>query len=127
MSAFEQAEEHEDGKEVHVGRVELEVDAGWTDVVAGGHDPDHDQGEAHRVEQAIVKGYPRVVYFSLLSFFNLKELLHPDHFEEEKAKDYIADVAQEVVPHFQRPSWLQTLKVVETTVLVPVIPWKDVM
>ena len=122
MSAFEQAEVHEDGKEVHVGRVELEVDAGGTDVVAGGHDSDHDQGEAHRVEHAIVEGHPCVSNTSLLSLFILKELLHPDHFDEEKTEDWVGNVAQEMVPHDQRTSRLQTLKVVETTILITVLP-----
>ena len=124
MSSFEDAEVHEDGKEVHVGRVELEVDVGWTDVVAGGHDPDHDQGEAHRVEQVIVKGYPCVVFLSLLSLFKFEKFLHPDHFDEKKTKDWVAYVAQEMIPHFQITSWLQALKVVETSVHITVIPCK---
>ena len=122
MSAFEQAEVHEDGKEVHVGRVKLEVDAGGTDVVAGGHDPDHAQGEAHRVEQVIVKGYPCVSNLSLLSILKFEELLHPDHFDEKKTKDWVGYVAQEMVPHDERTSRLQALKIVETTVLITVSP-----
>ena len=54
MSSFEEVEGHEDGEEVHVGRVELEVDAGGAEVVARGHYPDHEQGHAHRVEQAVI-------------------------------------------------------------------------
>ena len=122
MSAFEQAEVHEDGKEVHVGRVELEVDAGGADVVAGGHDPDHGQGQAHRVEQAIVKSHSLVSYLVLLSLLKFEELLHPDHFDEETTQDGIADVAQQMVPHRKRTSWLQATEIVETTILIPVIP-----
>ena len=99
VSAFEQVEVHEDGKEVHVGRVELEVDAGGTEVVAGGHDPDHGEGEAHRVEQPVVEGYSCVLNLILLSLFKFKELLHPDHFDEKKTKDRVAYVAEQMVAH----------------------------
>ena len=107
---------------VHVGGVELEVDAGGTDVIAGGHHSDHNQGEPHRVEHAIVKGYPCVSNLRFLSLFNFEELLHPDHFDEEKTKDGVGYVAQKMVPHDQRTSRLQTLKVVETTILITVNP-----
>ena len=127
MSSFEEVEGHEDGEEVHVRRVELEVDAGGTDVVAGGHHSDHDQGEPHRVEHAVVKGYPSVSYLNLISLFNFEELLHPDHFDEEKTKDGVGYVAQEMVPHDQRTSRLQTLKVVETTILITILPGQNVM
>ena len=127
MSAFEQVEVHEDGKEVHVGRVELEVDAGGTEVVAGGHDPDHGEGEAHRVEQPVVEGYSFVLNLILLSLFKFKELLHPDHFDEKKTKDRVAYVAEQMVAHDQRTSRLQALKIVDTMVLIPVIPWKNVI
>ena len=127
MSAFEQVEVHEDGKEVHVGRVELEVDAGGTEVVAGGHDPDHGEGEAHRVEQPVVEGYSCVLNLILLSLFKFKELLHPDHFDEKKTKDRVAYVAEQMVAHDQRTSRLQALKIVDTMVLIPVIPWKNVI
>ena len=104
-------------------------------MVAGGHDPDHGQGEAHRVEQVIVQShsfvdmvpawwspYSFVDYLILLFLFKFKELLHPDYFGKKKTKDWVADIAQEMVPHDQRTSRLQTLKIVETTILITVNP-----
>ena len=91
-------------------------------MVAGGHDPDHGQGEAHRVEQAIVESHSLVSNLVLLSLLKFEELLHPDHFDEEATKDGIADVAQQMVSHCQRASRLQASEIVETTVLIPVIP-----
>ena len=123
MSSFEDAEVHEDGKEVHVGRVELQVDGGGTDVVAGGHHPDHGEGEAHRVEQAVVKNHSFVLNL-ILSLFKFKELLHSDDFDVKKTKEKVAYVAQEMVAHDQSTSRLQAPKVVEATVLISVIPWK---
>ena len=41
MAALEEVDCHEDGEEVHVGHVKLEVDISWAEMVAGGHDPNH--------------------------------------------------------------------------------------
>ena len=51
MPAFEQIDGHEDGEQVHVGRVELEVHIRWAKVVARRHDTNHDKSEAHCVEE----------------------------------------------------------------------------
>ena len=51
MPTLEQVDRHEDGQQVHVGRVELEVHIGRAEVVAGRHESDHKEGEAHRVEE----------------------------------------------------------------------------
>ena len=51
MPALEQVDGHEDGEQIHVGRVKLEVDIRRAEMVAGGHDSDHEEGEAHRVEE----------------------------------------------------------------------------
>ena len=51
MPALEQVDRHEDGQQVHVGRVELEVHVGWAEVVARRHESDHEKGETHRVEE----------------------------------------------------------------------------
>ena len=49
MADLVELHEHKDGDDVHEGGVELEGDVGWADVVAGGHDALHHQGQAHRV------------------------------------------------------------------------------
>ena len=51
MPALEQIDGHEDGEQVHVGRVKLEVHVRRAKVVAGRHDTNHEQGETHRVEE----------------------------------------------------------------------------
>ena len=51
MPALEEVDGHEDGEQVHVGRVKLEVHIRWADMVAGRHDSDHEEGETHRVEE----------------------------------------------------------------------------
>ena len=83
MSSFEEVEGHEDGEEVHVGRVELEVDAGGAEVVAGGHHPDHEQGHAHRVEQAVIQSHSFVSNSLCPPLFPFNYFLHPNHFDEE--------------------------------------------
>ena len=44
------------GHVLHEGRVELEGDVGGTDVVAGRHDPLHDQGQPHGVVELRLTG-----------------------------------------------------------------------
>ena len=51
MPALEEVDRHEDGEQVHVGRVELEVHIVRAHMVAGRHDSDHEEGETHRVEE----------------------------------------------------------------------------
>ena len=110
VAVFEELEAHEDGKDVHVGRVELEVDASGAEVVAGRHHPDHEQGETHGVEDPVVIVHPTFVL--LLG-------LHADDNVEEDAEDHVADVAEKVIPHEQLASQrLQTPEVVEAVVLV---------
>ena len=58
VAAPEQTDGHEDGQQVHEGCVKLEVGLGRADVVAGRHHPNHDQGQAHRVEQLVATGCP---------------------------------------------------------------------
>ena len=124
MPALEKVDCHEDGEQVHVGRVKLEVDVRWTEMVAGRHDSDHEEGEAHRVEQAVVKNHSFVLNL-VLSLFKFEELLHSDDFDEKKTKEWVAYVAQEMVAHDESTCRLQAPKVVEATVLISVIPWKE--
>ena len=51
MSALEEVDGHEDGDQVHVGCVKLEVHIRRAHMVARRHDSDHEEGEAHRVEE----------------------------------------------------------------------------
>ena len=127
MSAFEEAQQHEDGQEVHVGRVELEVDASGADVVAGRHEPDHNHVQAHCVEQAVVKSHSFVRNLILLSLFTLQELPHPNHFEEENSEDDVANVAEDMVPHGKGANRLHALEIVETAVLIPSVPWANMI
>ena len=53
MPALEQVDGHEDGEQVHVRRVELEVHVCRAEVVAGRHHSDHEEGHPHRVEQGV--------------------------------------------------------------------------
>ena len=121
MPALEQVDGHEDGEQVHVRRVELEAHAGWAEVVAGGHHPDHEEGHAQRVEEGVGGAGARVVvWHQLVCLCNLASqfhdsrpaagsgwcLTHPlefplqdyvlldesDH-EEEKAKEHVAHIA----------------------------------
>lgn len=54
---LEELDQHEDGDQVHEGRVELEADGGRADVVAGRHDALHGQGQAHGVVQLELLGH----------------------------------------------------------------------
>ena len=51
MPALEEVDRHEDGEQVHVGRVKLEVHVRRAEVVARRHDANHEKGETHRVEE----------------------------------------------------------------------------
>ena len=53
MSVSVHVDAHYSGEDVHVGGVELEVDVGGTQVVAGGHNTDHDQGQSTCVVQGM--------------------------------------------------------------------------
>ena len=53
MPALEQVDGHEDGEQVHVRRVELEVHVCRAEVVAGRHHSDHEEGHPHRVEEGV--------------------------------------------------------------------------
>ena len=129
MPALEQVDRHEDGQQVHVGRVELEVHVGWAEVVARRHESDHEKGETHRVEEGEGRtgsrskvGHFSVRFRDLASqledswpttfpgWFHAQPLqfssehhvlLHKGDEEEEKAKEHVARVAQDVIPHWQ--------------------------
>ena len=123
MPALEQVDRHEDGEQVHVGRVKLEVDIRWTEMVAGRHDSDHEEGEAHRVEEgeggtgasvldstfrdlapqlkdsrpATFSGWLHVHPLQFSSQEHI--LLHEGDQEEEETQEDVANITQDVVPH----------------------------
>ena len=127
MPALEEVDRHEDGEQVHVGRVKLEVDIRWTEMVAGRHDSDHEEGEAHRVEEgeggtgASVLIWHHQTRFRDLSpqledsrpatlsgWFHVHPLqfssqghilLHEGDEEEEETEEHVANITQDMVPH----------------------------
>ena len=127
MPALEKVDGHEYGEQVHVGRVKLEVDIRRAEVVAGRHDSDHEEGEAHRVEEGEGGTGARVLVCHLLARFRelspqLEDsrpatftgrlhihplqfssqghiLLHKGDQEEEEAEEHVANITQDVVPH----------------------------
>ena len=127
MPALEEVDRHEDGEKVHVGRVELEVHVVRAHMVASRHDSDHEEGEAHRVEEgegcagsSLAVGHLPVGFgklapqlenswpaafagWFLAHLLQLPPqghvLLHEGDQEEEKAKEHVAEIAQDVVPH----------------------------
>ena len=129
MPALEKVDGHEDGEQVHVGRVELEVHIRRTQMVAGGHDSDHEQGETHRLEEGEGgAGASLLVWHQPTGFTDLQPkledpwpatffgwfhthslqfssqddiLLHKGDQEEEKAQEHVSHVAQDVVPHLR--------------------------
>ena len=56
MPALVKLKVHQDGQKIHVGRVELEVDGGGTDVIGGGHHTLHHHRPAHRVVDSVMFG-----------------------------------------------------------------------
>ena len=58
VAVLEELQAHEDSEGVHVGGVELEVDLGGAEVVAGRHDPDHDEGQGHGVVDGEAVDHP---------------------------------------------------------------------
>ena len=127
MPTLEQIDGHEDGKQVHVGRVKLEVHVRRAHVVAGGHDPNHEEGQTHRVEEReggagsrlmvrpisicfrnftpqLKNSWPSAsggwLQTHLLKFSpHHNVLLHHRDYEEEKTKEHVTHIAQDVVPH----------------------------
>ena len=123
MSALEQVDRHEYGEQIHVGRVELEVHIGRAEVVAGRHESDHKEGEAHRVEEGergagsclnnvcswnlqsqLKNSWPAALsgwfYIYPLQFSPQDRiLLHEGDQEEEQAKIHVAHITQDVIPH----------------------------
>ena len=127
MPALEQVDRHEDGEQVHVGRVKLEIHVGWAKVVAGRHDSNHEKGETHCVEEGEGRAGSRsTVWHFSVRFRNLAPqlqdsgpaafsgwfhphplqfspqdhvLLHQGDEEEEKAKEHVANITQDVIPH----------------------------
>ena len=146
MPALEQVDGHEDGEQVHVGRVELEVHVRRAKVVARRHDADHGKGETHRVEEregstgsSLVDGLPVGFGFGLgsgklppqpknswprafggwflthLLQFSPQDdvLLHEGDEEEEKPKEHVAHIAQDVIPHYEAYGVFTLVKIEE--------------
>ena len=137
MPALEQIDGHEDGEQVHVRRVELEIHVCRAEVVAGRHHSDHEEGHPHCVEEG-VGGACASARVGLTSFCSRKFLsqvedsrpeafisFDPDRLQfspdghvlldvgdeaEEETKEHVAHIAQNVVPHgilLQKLSFLE--------------------
>ena len=112
---------HEDSNEVHEGGVKLEGDVGGTDVVGGGHDSLHEEGQAEgEVETVLGRDSEllspdgRVVFEELL----VLHLLEENDAHEEEAEDTVAEVAEDVVEVSDETQGFPTEIVVVADVLV---------
>ena len=127
MPALEPVDADEDGKQVHVGRVELEVHIRWAEVVAGRHDSNHEEGQTHCVEETEGCTGSPLFHFPLLpqvrklapqlvnsgpeavcGWLHIQPLqlppqnhvlLHEGDEEEKNAKEHVAHITQDVIPH----------------------------
>ena len=75
MPVLVELDYHKDANEVHVGGVELEVDVGGADVVAGRHDPLHQQGPAYPIEQTEVRGSSKLFSIKIVKFLDCLVIL----------------------------------------------------
>ena len=92
--------EHEDGNEVHEGGVELEGDVGGTDVIAGAHDPLHEEGQTEGEVETVLGGNSELLLLDggiVLQEGFVLHLLEEDDAHEEETKDAVAEVTEDVI------------------------------
>ena len=92
--------EHEDGNEVHEGGVELEGDVGGTDVIAGAHNPLHEEGQAQGEVEAVLGRHSVALRRDGLILTQesvVLQFLKVDDGHKEQAKHAVAEITENVI------------------------------